>query len=211
MKIKSTIQVLIIFLTFVSYNGISQNKASNETKFRVDIEKSVLNWKGKKLVGYAHVGTLKLSKAELVVDGLNIQKSFFEIDMNSLLDDNAMKDPNNVDLTKHLKGEDFFYVEKYPFSSIKITGAQPIVDNPDAGDRNYILTGDLTIRGITHKIGFPATILVKDNLFEMKATIVFDRSKWDVKFGSGSFFDNLGDNMISDDIEVNVELIAKAI
>ena len=211
MKNKLTILLSIVLLMSSGYKCIGQDEQTKGKKYQVNLEKSILKWKGKKLIGYSHHGTLKLSGAELTVKGLTIQKGFFEIDMNSLLDEYIMEKPDEKDLNNHLKSEDFFHVEKYPTSSIKITGAKPIKDNPDAGDRNYILTADLTIKGITNKIGFPASIAVKGGLLEIKATVVFDRSKWNIRYGSGSFFDNLGDEMISDDIEVKVEIIAKTI
>ncbi len=211
MKNKLTMLLFTLILINSGYICIGQETQSKDKKYQVDLERSILKWKGKKLIGYSHDGILKLSKAELVLEGSTVKKGFVEINMHSLIDHNAMENPNETDLTDHLKSEDFFHVKKYPTSSIKITGAQPVKDNPDAGDRNYILTGDLTIKGITKKIGFPASISADGGLFKMKATIVFDRSKWNIRYGSGSFFDNLGDEMISDDIEVQVLVIANAI
>lgn len=210
-KNKLTMLLSVFVLISLGYTCIGQENGMKDKKYQVDLKQSILKWKGKKLVGYSHDGILKLSKAELVLKGSTVKKGFVEIDMHSLIDHQAMKNPKEADLTDHLKSEDFFHVEKYPTSTIKITGAQPIKNNPDAGDRNYILTGNLTIKGITKKIGFPASIVAKGGLLEMKATIVFDRSKWNIRYGSGSFFDNLGDEMISDDIEVEVLIIAKAI
>lgn len=211
MRNKLKVLLVAFLLITAGYEGYAQNNQKNEKSYGVDLEKSVLRWKGKKLVGYSHEGILKLSKAELVLEDAKIINGFFVVNMNSLLDSDAIKDPKQMDLTNHLKAEDFFDVKKYPVSTIKITGMTPIKDNPDAGEMNHILTGELTIKGITNKVGFPVAISVINNSFEMKGTLVFNRSKWNIKYGSGSFFDGLGDEMISDDIEVKIFVQAKTI
>lgn len=211
MRNKLKVLLVAFLLITAGYEGHTQNNQKNEKSYGVDLEKSVLRWKGKKLVGYSHEGILKLSKAELVLEDAKIINGFFVVNMNSLLDSDAIKDPKQMDLTNHLKAEDFFDVKKYPVSTIKITGMTPIKDNPDAGEMNHILTGELTIKGITNKVGFPVAISVINNSFEMKGTLVFNRSKWNIKYGSGSFFDGLGDEMISDDIEVKIFVQAKTI
>ncbi|WP_374172921.1 YceI family protein [Flavobacterium tructae] len=208
MRNKFKVLLVAFLLITAGYEGYAQK---NKKNYGVDLEKSVLRWKGKKLVGYSHEGILKLSKAELVLEDAKIINGFFVVNMNSLLDSDAIKDPKQMDLTNHLKAEDFFDVKKYPVATIKITGMTPIKDNPDAGEMNHILTGELTIKGITNKVGFPVAVSVIKNSFEMKGTLVFNRSKWNIKYGSGSFFDGLGDEMISDDIEVKIFVQAKTI
>ena len=200
---------IVATMTFTNFQPAETPLSDVGDKYDVDLENSKIRWKGKKLVGYAHEGILKLSKSALTITDSQIESAFFEIDMNSLMDDDAIENPNELGLTNHLKSEDFFHVEKFPTATIRITSSKPISNNPDAGDRNFILTGDLTIKGITKKIGFPAAISMENGSFSAKATIKFDRSKWNIKYGSGSFFDDLGDDMISDDIELQVEIVAK--
>ena len=99
-------------------------------------------------------------------------------------------------LENHLRSEDFFSVEEYPRSSLKITSAEKIdIDK-------YEVTGDLTIKGITKSTNF--ILLLNDDSATVE--MVFDRSKFDVNNRSSIFFSNLGDKIIYDDIELEVSL-----
>ena len=73
----------------------------------------------------------------------------------------------------------------------------------DIDGNSQILDGELTIKGITHPINFSITLNSENNATAM---LVFDRSKYDVRFRSGSFFDELGDKLILDDIKLEVAL-----
>ena len=99
-------------------------------------------------------------------------------------------------LEGHLKSDDFFSVSNFPTSKIVITEVSK------SSNDNYNISAKLTIKGITQNINFIAK--VKDN--NLSATITLDRTKFNVKYGSGSFFENLGDNMIYDDFEIKVTL-----
>ena len=89
-----------------------------------------------------------------------------------------------------MKSDDFFGVEAYPTATLAITGV-----NPQQGDQ-YTNVGDLTIKGITHPVEFPATVGLQNDQLTAEATITVDRSEYNVRYGSSSFFDNLGDNVI---------------
>jgi len=116
-----------------------------------------------------------------------------------------LEDPkDNKKLVNHLKSKDFFYVSKYPIATFVVTGVKEESD----GESNYILSGDLTIKGITKPLSFPAKIEMGDETLKASATMTFDRSEYEVKFQSGSFFENLGDKVIYDDVEMRIELIA---
>ena len=73
----------------------------------------------------------------------------------------------------------------------------------DIDGNSQILDGELTIKGITHPINFSITLNSENNATAM---LVFDRSKYDVRFRSGSFFDELGDKLILDNIKLEVAL-----
>ena len=72
-----------------------------------------------------------------------------------------------------------------------------------------MLHGDLTIKDITNPISFNATLLETSPFLKAKAVLSFDRSKYNVRFRSGNFFENLGDKLILDDIVVNIRLVTK--
>jgi hypothetical protein len=64
------------------------------------------------------------------------------------------------------------------------------------------------MKGATHKISFPANATIEDGVVKAKGTAVIDRTKWDIRFGSGKFFQGLGDNLIYDDFEITFEISA---
>ena len=111
----------------------------------------------------------------------------------------------NNKLVGHLKSRAFFYIKKHPESSLKITSIKK--QQSDLG--NYSVTGNLTIKDITHEISFPATIEIDNNRLTALAKITFDRSKFNIRYGSGNFFENLGDKLIYDDINLEISLVAR--
>jgi polyisoprenoid-binding protein YceI len=113
----------------------------------------------------------------------------------------------NAKLTNHLKSDDFFSVEKNPKAVFKITKAAPIA-HAKTGENNYTITGDLTIKGITNSLTFPAKVNISGSQADATAKFDIDRTKYDVKFRSGKFFENLGDKMIYDNFTIDLKLVA---
>lgn len=177
--------------------------AAKATTYAVDTEQSVINWNGKKVTG-EHYGTVKINKGTLSVDGNKLTGGTVEADMKTLtsLD---LKDNENMynRLVTHLKSDDFFSVEKHPVATFVITKATP------KGGSQYDLTGNLTIKGITQPVTFPATVNITKNGVEANGKMSVDRTKYDIKFRSKSFFENLGDKAIYDDFTLEVKLLAK--
>ena len=150
-------------------------------------------------VAYGHNGTLKFKAGNMQVakDG-NISGNF-EIDMNSI--DVASLDGGRKGLMNHLKSEDFFGVDKFSTASIIFQSNQSKIKN-----NQLDLNASLTIKKITHPIDFSAEIIEVKPFLKAKASLVFDRSKYDVRYGSGKFFENLGDRLILDEVNVTVDL-----
>ena len=123
--------------------------------------------------------------------------------MNSLLCTDIENEIYKKKLEDHLKDEDFFDVSNFPNSGIKITD----VDKVEA--ESYRITADLTIKDITHSINFDADVKKQELNYEVKSNIKIDRTKWDVQYNSGNFFENLGDKLILDEIEFDVYLISQ--
>ena len=162
---------------------------------------SVLNWRGAKAVGDFHTGTIDITEGALeVVDG-SLVSGRFVIDMTTINSTDLSGGMANR-LVGHLKSDDFFSVEAFPSAELVITSAEP------TGNGQYAVTGDLTIKGITHPIEFVATATEADGQLTAAADIVFDRALYDVRFGSGAFFSDLGDDLINDEIEISVEVVA---
>ncbi|MBA0883472.1 YceI family protein [Flavobacterium undicola] len=173
----------------------------NEKYFIIDTKESVVTWKGSMLIGpNSHTGYVYISKGELMIENGQLVGGTAEVDMNTIEDENHGRDNG---LINHLKDPDFFDVKKFPISTIAITKVASI------NGENKKVTGNLTIKGITHPVTFPAKIEVKDGIVKMNAKLIIDRTKWDVRYNSGKFYDNLADETISDSIEFHIKIVAK--
>lgn len=173
----------------------------NPTKpvnYTVDASKSSITWIGKKVTG-SHNGTIALQSGTLAVNGKSVTGGNFTIDMNSIKDAEG-----SAKLEGHLKADDFFGVAKFPTSSFVITKVA-------GSGANVTVSGNLTIKGITKPLSFPATVTVNADgtASALAGKIVVDRTKYDIKYGSKSFFDSIGDKAINDEFELAVKLVAK--
>jgi polyisoprenoid-binding protein YceI len=121
-----------------------------------------------------------------------------------------MSSISNTDLDKesarkllgHLKSDDFFSVVKFNKSTFVIKQAKT------SNGKDYEITGDLTIKGITSPVTFPAKVDVAGKSVTATGTITFDRTKFDIKYRSGNYFENLADKLIYDDVTLDVKLVA---
>lgn len=164
--------------------------------FKVDTEKSTINWSAKK-VGGGHTGTVKISDGSLVYSGKTLKGGSFLMDMSSITSDNAR-------VTNHLKSDDFFSSVKNPTSKFEIIKVSA------AGKDRVSINGNLSIKGITHPLTFQATVKQqKDAVVAIAHGIRIDRTKYDIKFRSKTFFGDIGDKAIDDEFELNINLIAK--
>lgn len=160
-------------------------------------EKSKLSWLGEKVTGQ-HSGTVTLQSGWLNLAENKIVSGEFLIDMTSIKDDDGSER-----LLGHLKSEDFFGVEKNPVSKLVITESTPL----DKGTGT--VKGNLTIKGITNPIEFKVAMQKSDEGTWFYTNIVIDRSKYNIRYGSGSFFDNLGDKTIYDEFKLKVNLLVQ--
>lgn len=185
-------QLLIIAL-FVMTLGI----AVGQEKLTADTTKTKLNWLGEKVTGQ-HTGTIKLQSGWLTMKDNKIVSGEFLINMASIKDADG-----NTRLEGHLKSDDFFSVEKFPASKLVVTGSESFEKG------SAVVKGTLTIKGTTNPIEFKAAMQKKDDGVWFFANIVIDRTKYNVRYGSGSFFDNLGDKTIYDEFKLKVGLMLK--
>lgn len=181
-----------------SANSISLH-VGDEKYIKIDTKESVVTWKGSSVEG-AHTGYVYISKGELMIENGQLVGGTVEVDMSTIEGDDHRSDNN---LIKHLKDPDFFDVKKFPFSTIAITRVASI----NAEDNE--ITGNLTIKGITHPVSFPAKVEVKDGIVKANGKLVIDRTKWDVRYNSGKFYDNLADKTIADSIEFQIKIVAR--
>lgn len=170
-------------------------------KATVNTSESTITWTAKKVTGQHH-GKVPITSATLDYQNGKILGGTFEMDMTSLTVEDITDPGSNKRLTDHLKSEDFFSVEKHNKSTFKITEAKT------SNGKDYQLTGDLTIKNITKPVTFPATVNVTGGKIVATGKLTFDRTHYDIKYRSGSYFENLADKMIYDDVELDVKLVA---
>jgi len=177
------------------------------TALPVNTTTSTMTWNAKKFGG-EHTGTVKIANGVLEVNGRKLVGGNFVVDMTTITDTDITNPEYNKKLTDHLKSEDFFSAEKHATSTFKITKAAPIA-KAKAGAPNYTITGDLTIKGITNTITFPASVSISGKSAEAVALIELDRTKWDIKYRSG-MLGTAADKVIDDTFTIAVNLKAGA-
>lgn len=183
---KIALVFVLIFSAFTLQSFTSSDK--------VKVKNSSIEWKGEKVVG-SHEGTIALKSSELIFKNNTLKGGSFVIDMTTIACTDLTGEYKGK-LEGHLKSDDFFSVSHFPTSKLVISKVSK------SSKDSYKVSAKLTVKGITKNIDFVAQI--KGN--KLSATILVDRTQFNVKYGSGSFFQNLGDNMIYDEFEIKVNL-----
>jgi polyisoprenoid-binding protein YceI len=166
----------------------------------VNLSSSTVAWRGYKVLG-EHTGTVKLTSGTLDFDGETLVGGRFVIDMTSIVCTDLTGE-TRTKLEGHLKSDDFFGVANFPEATLQITNAIPY-----GTDGKYKVVGNLTIKDTTKEIKFFTTIAEENGQRVATSEITVDRSEYNVRYGSGSFFDSLGDNTIYDEFDINVRLV----
>jgi polyisoprenoid-binding protein YceI len=167
--------------------------------YKVDTKTSVIVWTGYKVTGQ-HTGTVKIKNGTVqFTDGL-LTGGSFEIDMTTLANTD-LEGEYAPKLINHLKSDDFFGVAKFPTAKYAISQVTAL----DAKG-NYEVTGNLTLKGITQEVKFNANATESNGKVAATGKITVDRSKFNVKYGSGTFYEDLGDKAISDNFDLQVSL-----
>lgn len=170
--------------------------------YKVDTQKSKIEWVGRKVTG-EHKGELKLASGSLNFEGKNFKDGSFVMDMNAMSVTDLQGEMNGK-LLGHLKSEDFFSVDKFSTAEFEVTKITP------AGAGKVNVTGNLTIKGIKKPITFPAALSIKENVVVAVANgVKVDRTSYNIRYGSKSFFESIGDKAIDDDFELNISLVAR--
>ena len=181
--------IIITILLCSAYSIYPQDKSLN-------LETSNIRWYGEEITGKQHYGDLKFSSGNIQINNEVVTNGSFIVNMNSLTVED-LSGGGKKRLEGHLRSTAFFGVSDHPQASLSISSMVEIEGN------SQILDGQLTIKGVTHPINFSLTLTPENNA---SAILVFDRSKYDVRFRSGSFFDELGDKLILDEIKLEVAL-----
>ena len=186
--------VFIFALALLVGTTVSAINPVEEVKKEVNTETSKVTWKAYKVTG-SHTGTVDLNSGSLIFDDGVLTGGEFEVNMASLISTD-LEGEYKGKLEGHLKSDDFFGVEKFPTSKLVFTKVTA------SGKNSYEVTGDLTIKGITKAITLDVSIYGS----KATATMKVDRAQYDVRYGSGSFFENLGDKTIYDEFDLVVDL-----
>lgn len=185
----------IALATFVTIGAVAQSK--NE----IDTNRSYVEWEGKKITGSSHEGKLQFKSGSVTFDQKGtLTGGEFVVDMNSLMVTDLTGE-YKTKLENHLKNDDFFGTETHPEATLVFTNVKLVKKSGVEAD--YRVTANLTIKGITQKITF--NLEVDGNEIEAD-DIRIDRTKFGIKYSSGSFFKNLGDKAIRDNFEIDVQL-----
>lgn len=158
------------------------------------VKSSSVSWTASKVTG-THSGIITLGESHLEMDGDRIVGGRIEVDMSTIVVTD-LEGEYKANLEGHLKSDDFFGVAQHPTASLDITGA---TTNDDGSQQ---VTGNITIKGVTQPITF--TMSFKGNY--ASASLNIDRTKFGIRYGSGSFFDNLGDKAINDEFQIRAKL-----
>ena len=192
-----------MFVSLVSCN-MNSNKTEDtndatitaaDATYNIKLDESSLVWTGREVSTSSHYGSINFTSGQFeIADGL-ISQGEFLVDMTTI-NVQDLTGGSKERLEGHLRSDDFFSVESFPTAHLYISSSEVISNG------KWMVNGFLTIKEISHPV-----------LFEMEntedgwnANLVFDRSKYNVKFRSGTFFENLGDKLIYDDIELKINL-----
>lgn len=189
-------------LFFLPLLAILAMAAKVTTTYKVDTQNSNVIWTGYKVTG-KHTGTVKIKNGTLSTDGGVITGGSFDIDMNSITNTD-MEGEYAGKLVGHLKSDDFLGTASFPTASFVITKAIP-----QDTKGNYKILGNLTIKGITKEVKFFANAAEANGMINASGKITIDRSEFNMRYGSGSFFDGLGDKTIYDEFDLQISLVAK--
>ncbi|NJW53702.1 YceI family protein [Salinimicrobium oceani] len=183
--------------------------AADEARtYEIDTTASTIEWRGTKPTG-EHKGTISIQNGSIMATTEKVSSGRVTIDMNSIkVTDEGMEDKQRTSLENHLKGTvegketDFFNVKQYPTATFEITGV-----SEENGQK--LLQGNLTLKDSTKNIQFPVRTTIGENELTLESeTFTIDRTDWGVNYGSKSVFDNLGDNFISDEMELTIKVKA---
>ncbi|MGI8602190.1 MAG: YceI family protein [Verrucomicrobiales bacterium] len=183
-------------------------RAPDDRTYSVDSERSSIEWIGRNL-NSTHRGTIRIAQGSLVLRGSQLESGRISIDMSSIENTDIADHALRGVLEAHLKSDDFFDVERFPSAELTIQSASPQTD-ATPGTPNQRLAGELTIKGFTHPIEFPAIVsLGDDGALTAVAQLEIDRTRWNVLYGSGRFFQMLGKHLVNDAVTLLVKIIAQ--
>ena len=184
--------LILILLSFI----ISSNN------YVIINDESILKWKGSKPTG-SHDGVISIKNGNVTIDDYNLISGNIVIDMSSIICTDITNKSTNDYFVKHLKNEDFFGVEVHPTASLDIISSKLVEDNI------YEVIANMTIKEITNPIKFQTVIDYDKNFATATGLLEIDRSKYNIKYKSKSWFPDIGDRFIYDIFELDFKIISE--
>lgn len=172
--------------------------------FKIVSSNSSVDWTGRKVTG-AHNGTIGIKEGNFILNDGKLKSGIVVIDTATIKILDIADSDTNAQFAGHLASDDFFSIEKFPTASFDIFTAKELSNSA------YYLEGNLTIKGITHLVGFEAEVENNRNIISLNGKLIIDRTKYDIKFRSGNFFKDLGDTLIYNNFELDFNVTAEAI
>ncbi len=176
-----------------------------EGTFIFDTEESSAKWTASKKIikDYYDTGKIEIKSGLATFKEGKIESGEIVFDMTSISGETTSNTKAPVTkLTDHLKSADFFDVEKYPIATYKVTSSQKV-------ENGYVLSGELTLTGKTNPLDIKVQTVMENGNAIIAGLAEVDRSKWEIKYGSDSFFDDLGDNVINDIFTLEFKIVAR--
>tara|TARA_R110000868_G_scaffold30589_1_gene112882 strand:+ start:9928 stop:10509 length:582 start_codon:yes stop_codon:yes gene_type:complete len=184
----------LVFAVIFGASATATTPIDGEKK-EVKASESVITWKAYKVTG-SHTGTIAIQEGALMFEGDKLTGGEFVVDMTTINTTDLKAGEGKEKLDGHLHSDDFFSTATHTTSNLVFTSVEA------TGKNSYAVTGDLTVKGKTAPVTFNVSVYGS----KATATLKVDRTKYDVKYGSGSFFDNLGDKTIYDEFDLVVDL-----
>lgn len=196
MKTKIIASLIGIGAVILAFSPKSIQKEVN-----IDTKASKLEWFAEKVTG-KHNGTVALKSGKVNITDGALTGGEFIVNMESIIVTD-LEGEYKKKLEGHLKSEDFFDVENHKTSKLKLIEVKDLKGDDQF---NKTIKAELTIKDITHEVSFPAKVKIENNKLAAYGELTIDRSKYNVRYGSASFFDNLGDKTIYDEFKVKVSI-----
>ena len=208
----SIINITIIGLLLITGCSTKDKNSSKEVKV-LSVKETKLNagiynvlesssqvlWECEWLGGARHDGSVQLVSGSIDISSSSDVNGKFIVDLNSMKCFDLKNEGTNKKLIGHLKSDDFFDVTNYPNAVLELVSGKNISGN------EFKFNGNLTIKGRTHPITFKGTVTENPLYYDADLKLIFDRSKYDVRYRSASLFSDLGDRIIADDVKLNVK------
>ncbi|RZL14595.1 MAG: YceI family protein [Hymenobacter sp.] len=193
--------------TAFAHTAPTKAVAKAVVSYKLQPQLSTLGWEGK-AVTHGHNGTMQFTGGDLQVNGNQVVGGMVTVNMKTMKATDITDADNHAKFVGHMSSDDFFSAEKFPTSTFKITSVKPIAGAAANAD-NATITGDMTIKGVTQSISFPAKVGVKNGVAAATGKVNIDRTKFGLKYGSKTFFDSIGDKAINDEFTLTFNVVAK--